>query len=212
MQQLFTILLVMHIIGGATSIIFGSYILFTKKGTKRHRLIGNIYFYAMLTGAIVAMPMSYIHPNYFLFIIAVFTAYMLLTGKRYLAKKSVADIATTDWLLTVVMLIFAVALIILGVYHLLKPRIFGVVFLSFGAISLLFVYKDYKNYSGKAAVKNFGLVTHLQRMMGSYIASVTAFLVVNNRILPPTIVWLLPTVVIVPLIVKWSKKYTVKWQ
>lgn len=210
MQQLFTILLVLHIIGGATSILLGSYILFTKKGTKRHRLIGNIYFYAMLTGAIVAMPMSYIHPNFFLFIIAVFTAYMLLTGKRYLTKKSMADITMTDWILTLVMLIFAIALIILGVYHLLHPRIFGIVFLSFGTISLLFVYKDYKNYSGKAAVKNFGLVTHLQRMMGSYIASVTAFLVVNNRILPPTVAWLLPTVIIVPLIVKWSKKYTVK--
>jgi hypothetical protein len=44
-------------------------------------------------------------------------------------------------------------------------------------------------------------------MLGSYIASVTAFLVVNNTILPPMIAWLLPTAAVTPLIVTWSRKH-----
>jgi len=51
------------------------------------------------------------------------------------------------------------------------------------------------------------LVTHLQRMIGAYIASLTAFLVVNNTILPGVIAWLLPSVLLVPFIMAWSKKY-----
>jgi hypothetical protein len=43
-------------------------------------------------------------------------------------------------------------------------------------------------------------------MCGAYIASLTAFLVVNVKILPSLIVWLLPTMVITPLIFIWSKK------
>jgi len=46
-------------------------------------------------------------------------------------------------------------------------------------------------------------------MMGSYIAAVTAFLLVNNEILPPVSVWLLPTVVIAPLITIWTRRYKV---
>ncbi|MEJ7684882.1 MAG: hypothetical protein WKG06_44950 [Segetibacter sp.] len=46
-------------------------------------------------------------------------------------------------------------------------------------------------------------------MTGSYVASATAFLVVNNKILPNIIAWLLPTIIIVPLIVSWTRKYKV---
>jgi hypothetical protein len=47
-------------------------------------------------------------------------------------------------------------------------------------------------------------------MTGSYIASSTAFLVVNNTILPGIIAWLIPTVLLVPLIIMWSRKNEIK--
>jgi type IV secretory pathway component VirB8 len=47
-------------------------------------------------------------------------------------------------------------------------------------------------------------------MIGAYIASITAFLVVNNTILPGVVAWLLPTAVLVPVLIKWSRKYAVK--
>ena len=208
-MDIFNILLAIHIVGGGTSLLLGLYILIAKKGTKRHKKIGIIYYTAMVTAAFVAMPMCYLHPNYFLFIISVFTAYMLLTGKRYLTHKTLNSITKYDWSLTVIMALFGSTFIVFGLLNFFNGKTFGIVFLVFGLISLLFVRQDWINFKGKSTIRNFFLTTHIQRMMGSYIASVTAFLVVNNEILPPVFVWLLPTVVIAPLITIWTRKYKV---
>ena len=54
------------------------------------------------------------------------------------------------------------------------------------------------------------MLAHLQRMTGSYIAACTAFLVVNlDKVkipIPPVIAWLLPTMILTPLIIKWSRE------
>lgn len=209
-MDIFKILLITHIACGGASLILGLIQLIIKKGDKRHKLIGNIYFFVMLTAALVALPMSYLHPNYFLFIIGVFTSYMLLTGKRYLKKKTNSEIRFIDWALTFLMLFFGIAFFGFGVYNIVEANYFGIVLLVFGSISILFVIQDFKNFKGKSKIKNYGLTTHLQRMIGSYIASATAFLVVNNKILPDVFVWLLPTILIVPLIIKWTRKYKVE--
>lgn len=209
-MTLFNTLLYIHIAGGGISLLIGFIILCLKKGDKRHIFIGNIYFYALLTASVFAIPMSYLHSNYFLFIISVFTIYMLLTGKRYLQKKSNVNVTKTDWILTVLMAIFGTAFIGFGILHIIKSNLFGVVFIVFGSISYLFVYQDKNNFIGQSTIKNYFLITHLQRFIGSYIASATAFLVVNNKILPGVIAWLLPTILIVPLIIKWTRKYKIK--
>jgi hypothetical protein len=105
------------------------------------------------------------------------------------------------------MLVLAMAFIGFGGYHMIRGDSFGLVFLVFGSVSLLFVYHDWTNFTGRSKISNYYLTTHLQRMLGSYIASVTAFLVVNNTILPPMIAWLLPTAAVTPLIVTWSRKH-----
>jgi uncharacterized membrane protein len=208
-MTLFKILLCIHIISGGISLLLGFIILCLKKGNKRHKLLGNFYFYALLTASFFAIPMSYLHPNYFLFIISVFTIYMLLTGKRYLQKKVLSNVTTTDWILTILIAIFGTIFIGLGILHIIKSNVFGIVFIVFGLICYLFVYQDYTIFTGKSTIKNFYLITHLQRFIGSYIGSTTAFLVVNNKVLPSYIAWLLPTIVIVPLIIKWSKKHKI---
>lgn len=206
----FKYLLYVHIFSGSISLILGLIVMITKKGTKNHKLIGKIYYYSMLLAALVSFPMSYLHSDYFLFIVGVFTTYMLLTGKRYLVIKKISDIKAVDWILTITMLIFGIAFIAFGIYKIINHNSFGTVLLVFGAISCLFVWRDKRNFEGLSKYKNFGLVTHIQRMVASYIATVTAFLVVNNRILPDVVAWLLPTALLVPLLVKWVIKYKVK--
>ena len=208
-MDIFKTLLLIHIGTGGLSLLLGAFILLLRKGGKKHRLLGNIYFFSMLTASLVALPMSYLHPNYFLFIIGVFTSYMHISGKRYQAKKTLQDVTAVDWLLTIIMLLFGLLFIAFGAFNIYKGNYFGIVFLVFGSIGLLFVYQDKTNFTGKSIIKNFGLVTHLQRMIGSYIASATAFIVVNNKLLPGIVAWLLPTVVMVPLIVRWTRKYKV---
>ncbi len=206
-MNIFDLLLATHIFGGGLSLLLGMIILFLKKGNRPHVLLGNIYFSAMLIAALVAIPMCYLHPNYFLFVISIFTSYMLLTGRRSLGKTTLDKVNPIDWALTGTMLIFGFAFITLGISATISVNYFGVVLVVFGGISLVFVYQDYINFTGKSKFKNFWLTAHIQRMIGSYVASITAFLVVNNTVLPTVLVWLLPTVLLVPLIIKWTRKF-----
>ncbi len=134
---------------------------------------------------------------------------MLLTGVRYLDKKKTTDVSFVDWTLTVVILLFGLSFLGFGVSNLLSGNYFGLVFITFGSFGFLFSLQDYNNFTGKSKIKNFFLTTHLQRMSGSYIASTTAFLVVNNTFFPSVIAWLLPTMIITPLIVVWTRRYKV---
>jgi hypothetical protein len=107
------------------------------------------------------------------------------------------------------MLLFGIGFVLFGGYLVLYKNYFGTVLLVFGVISILMVLQDFKNYQGKIEIKNFWLLVHIQRMIGAYIAATTAFLVVNNTVLPGVVAWLLPTVILVPLIFKWTRKYKI---
>ena len=206
-MSLFQVLLITHIATGTLSLVLGLYLVIAKKGTPIHKRTGKIYFFSMLFVSIVALPMSYLHPNYFLFLISIFTIYMLLTGIRYLDKKSTPDVKPLDWAYTIIISLFAVLFITFGISSIVKSNLFGIVFIVFGCIGLLFSYQDRQNFKGHAKIKNYFLTTHLQRMTGSYVAATTAFLVVNNKILPSVVAWLLPTIIMAPLIIKWTRKY-----
>jgi uncharacterized membrane protein len=207
-MNIFKILLYLHIICGGLSLIVGLVVMILKKGDKNHKQIGSVFFYSMLTAALVSIPMSFLHPNYFLFIVGVWTTYMLITGKRYLSIKQIADVKKIDWVITIVMSLFGAVLSAIGVYLLIKGGSFGLVLFAFGGIAMLMTYSDYNAYSGKSKYKNFNITNHIQRMVGSYIASVTAFLVVNNHhVFPDVLAWLLPGTILAPLIAKWSKEW-----
>ena len=209
----FKIFLWIHIVAGGTGLLSGTINIIRKKGDKYHRLAGQFFFYGMIAAAISALVLSILHPNYFLFIVGVFTFYMVSTGKRYLFLKETAEgqrVQLIDWLLTIMMIVFGIVFILFGTWHLIKQQSFGTVFIIFGSIGLTMAITDIKNYTGKSEYRNTWLLVHLQRMTGAYIASFTAFLVVNNTYLPGIIAWLLPTLLITPLIFKWSKQYAVK--
>jgi len=52
---------------------------------------------------------------------------------------------------------------------------------------------------------------HISGMAGAYIATFTAFLVVNNEFLPELVAWFGPTVIGSPLIFLWVRKYRKKF-
>ncbi|MBN9296284.1 MAG: DUF2306 domain-containing protein [Filimonas sp.] len=213
MGYIFKVLLVLHIIGGSIGLIAGTISIVRKKGDKLHGSIGKLFLTGMLATGFSSLVLAIIHPNYFLFIVGIFTIYMSATGQRYLRLKRLQEcqkILAIDYVLTYGMLVAALAFIGFGIYLVIKSQQFGAVFLVFGVLSLRMVRKDIHNYRCKDGEKNYWLIAHLQRMMGAYAASATAFVVVNNTgILPGVITWLLPTAIILPLIVKWTKKYKV---
>ena len=205
-----------HITGGSIGLLAGTINIIRYKGDRIHRLSGMFFFYGMITAGIFALALSIFKTNYFLFIVGVFTLYMVSTGYRYLKLKRL-DYQTQkpkaiDWILTITMGIFGIAFIVMGIMNLTDHNNFGIVFLVFGLIGLRMVMQDVTNYQGKSKYMNTWKVTHIIRMIGAYIASVTAFLVVN---VPPTmfsktfsfVPWLLPTVIFTPLIFKWTREF-----
>ena len=149
--------------------------------------------------------------------VGIFTVYMVGTGHRYIYLKLIGKNQKPqllDWMLTLSMAISGIVLIGLGIYFVFNSNYFGTVFIVFGALGLRFVKDDLKNYKGQSRFKNYWLLAHIARMTGGYIASLTAFLVVNSKYspvqLPSVFVWLLPSLILVPFIVKWSRKFAVK--
>ncbi|MBK9105236.1 MAG: hypothetical protein IPL92_11890 [Saprospiraceae bacterium] len=214
MDQLFTAILILHIVSGGTGLITGTINLIRRKGDKLHNQIGLVFTYAMISAGASAIVLSMMHPNYFLFIVGVFTLYMVSTGYRYIRLRLEGidnGPKTLDWVLTGSMGIAGICFILFGGWQLYMKSNFGTVLLVFGAIGILMVRSDLNNYKGQAAERNYWLLAHLQRMTGAYIASLTAFLVVNMDRLPSFIpgilFWLLPTAVLTPMIIFWSRKY-----
>lgn len=212
MQQLFYILLVIHIISATIGLISGTLQMFRKKGDIVHKRVGRYFFFGMLVAGISGILMTFIHENLFLLIIGVFTIYMFSTGQRFLSLKLISlktPAQKIDWILSITMLIFGFGFIIYGLFFLVNSNSFGSVLIIFGIISTIMSLQDFKIYKGKSKIKNIWLLIHIQRMIGAYIAAVTAFLVVNNTYLPSILAWLLPSVVIVPFIILWSRKYKI---
>jgi uncharacterized membrane protein len=209
--MLFKIILVLHIIAGSIGLILGTYVLIRKKGDKVHKQLGKIFSIAMVATGFSAFALSYINTNVFLFIVGVFTIYLTISGNRMLYLKNILKgqkPQIIDYSITVLMLIASITFLYLGILNVVKGNYFGLVLILFGAISLGLCYKDYLIYSNKNKDKLFWLKNHIGRMAGSYIAALTAFIVVNNTFVPPVLAWSLPGIIGTIFITRTIKKFT----
>lgn len=205
MENIFTPLLIVHILSGGISLVCGTAVLVSKKGYDLHRRLGKVYFYALMIACLVALPMCYLHPNLFLATISSISLYMLLSGMRYIQIKDVSGFRSADRIVIGSMAVVSTTFAVWGFLLLIQQKYFGLVLLVLGLVTLNFVRQDLLCLRGVNKYSNFGLVRHLQRLCGSYISSVTAFVVVNNTFLPGVVAWLLPAAVISPLIFRWSR-------
>jgi len=174
----FKVLLFIHIIAGSLGLFTGTINIIRKKGDKQHRFIGKFFFLGMIINAVAGFIMAIMHANLFLLIIAVFSFYMTATGQRILHLKRIdkgQEPKRVDWALTVMMILFATGFILYGLYLLAMDSNFGLVLLVFGFISVLMTRKDIMVYRGNIQFRNYWLLIHIQRMIGAYIASLTAF-------------------------------------
>ncbi len=217
MDILFTLFLILHILGGLTGLLAGSVNLLMKKGGLLHKKIGKLFVWGMLIAGGSSLILSLLHPNYFLFMVGIFTIYMVVTGSRYLYLKLIGKgrkATWFDWSLSLTMGLVDLFLLGLGIIYIINAISFGLVFLVFGIFGLLFVREDINNFREKSRYKNYWLLAHISRMVGGYIASLTAFLVVNAKYIPfefPLFLfWIFPSMLLVPFIMKWSRKYGVK--
>jgi uncharacterized membrane protein len=181
---MYTLFLTIHIFSGGLSLLLGTWNLLQKKGNVSHKKVGLVFVWGMLITGFSAFILAILKPNVFLFIIGIFTVYLVGTGQRYIHLKKLKKGQVPkwiDWLLTISMMVIGIGFVFWGIYMMINGDSMGMALITFGLIGLLSVRKDFQNYRGKARKKMYWLAAHIARITGAYIASVTAFLVVNQK-------------------------------
>ena len=158
-----------------------------------------------------AVVMSLIRSGLFFLLVALFSFYLAFTGYRVLYRKTPQQgPGKADWTAVSVMLLGSLGLIVYGVYLMLTSS-FGAVAIVFGVIGLLFGISDTRDFLHHPADKMAWWYSHMTRMLAAYIATVTAFSVVNFQFLPPLARWLWATVAGTIGIVIWTRYYRKKF-
>lgn len=200
--------LFIHIASGMIALLTGLLAMLFKKGGKNHRLSGKIYFWCMMVVAVTALLMSISKDIIFLTLIAVFSFYLSFSGYRaaYLKNDRVAWI---DWAMLLILALNGLYMTASGGYALFRGNIgLNPVLVVFGLTCLAFTASDIDRFRRRrTAIKTAWLFDHMSRMLGSYIATFTAFLVVNVQMNPAWLPWLLPTVIGTPMISVWIAYY-----
>ncbi len=164
--------------------------------------------------ALTAVLLSLYRPNLFLLLLAVFSFYQAFSGYRILSRKHPhhGHLATPlDWTAAALTLIGSAALVVYGITRWSAGSTFFVVPVIFGALGTTLAGQDMHRFLRPPTTKNAWWFAHMGRMLGAYIATVSAFSVVNFAFLPPLIRWLWPTAIGVPGIFIWISYYRRKF-
>ncbi|MBL7923235.1 MAG: hypothetical protein JNL88_03465 [Bacteroidia bacterium] len=200
----------LHILSGSAALLAGPLAMLKQDGGRFHRRSGLVYFWSMLVIFITSMVLSLARENWFLFMVGLFSCYLVVTGYRALSLKMLhrgQKAERFDWVLLFLSSLATLGLFTSGAWFFLKEQnSFGIVPLVFGIVMGSGVRKDYRRFTVPPTEKNHWLIRHITSMMGGYIATVTAFLVQNVSTRPAFVAWLLPTLVITPLIVLTVRK------
>jgi hypothetical protein len=207
--------LIIHVVAGSLSLLFGLLAILLKTKTPIHKKVGKVYFWCMTVIFITGCYLSIFSGNLFLFYISIFSYYLTISAYRALRYKKAIPVKKIDWLIDIISGLTFIGLIIFSILIFIKnnDKAIGIIPLVFGTIGLLSVLRSmyrYKRGMGKVPLE--WLKLHIGNMIGSYIAAITAFLVNQSQYFPvhPTILWLGPTFALVPLIVIEIRKVKAK--
>jgi len=203
MEAFVKVVLILHIVAGSVALICGSLSMIARKGKSVHKKSGIIFFCAMVIVAASAIFLSVVKQSWFLFCVGIFVFYQTYSGLRAIRNK---DLRHNFLDVLIILMAFAngIAMLISG----------EIVLMVFGGITFLLMFTELKvfiaNRKNEPLPKLSWLTKHIGMMVGSYIGTFTAFLVVNIQFQPGWVIWLAPTVVFVPLMQYWTWKFTKK--
>lgn len=202
--------LVIHIAAGFTALLSGLMIFILKKGNQQHKQVGRIFFYVMLLVILSAITIAILKQNLFLILIALFSLFMNYSGYRSIQNKSLKP-KYLDW----TVLLIGTINTFLMIYSL------NIILMVFGGISVVLVVGEFRTFiktsKGIPIPKMAWLKRHIGMMMGTYLATITAFIVTAGprsswyeMIQPQWLPWVLPTIILTPMISYYTRKYVKK--
>jgi len=199
------ILLLAHISGGTLALICALMAISSKKGSAFHRKVGRLYALGMAVIGVTAIPMAVMGSNAFLFLIALFSSYLVFAGWRF-ARNQSGRPSKLDWLGVVVMLLTAIIMYVGAVMIASEGNDQWITLTAFATIAAALGLVDMKSHFSRRTIGKKRIARHLTNMLAGTIATITATLVVNVSTDPVWIAWLSPTVLITPVIVYWNRR------
>ena len=212
MEKFFTIAIIIHVLAGIGALIFGALAIILKRNTVKHKRVGRFYFYCMSVIFVTGVFLSVFKGLLFLFFIAIFTYYATIIAYRALRLKNLHNgqkPAKIDWIVEIIAALTFVGLVIFAIYYYMKYQSSeAIVPLTFGILGIIGVINNIKRLLYKPTETMYWLRTHIGNMLGSYIGAITAFVVNQSDHIPlnPIVLWLGPTVILVPIIMVELKK------
>ncbi len=211
MEQTIKTLIYIHAFFGGIGLITGMISVIVKKGGIIHKKAGKLFAYSMIISSLISLFVAKMpnHESTFLFLIGVYTIYLVLAGNRALTFKDKSKInpTLTDKAISGTMLLMSLTMITIGIVAFIRQTENGILYVFFGGVGLMNTLKDFYDFQTKAFTekKNAWLISHLGGMVGAFIASITAFLVAGLNI-GTVIVWITPTILGTIYIMWWGKK------
>ncbi len=198
-----SIILYIHIAAGSLALLTALIALVTRKGGNAHVLTGRVYAVAMTVVFLTSLPLAILGVNIFLFLIAIFSFYLVFAGWRF-ARNRRGQPHPVDWVAVITMSLAGIGMWGYGIVLLQASDSQWVTLGIFGGIALFLSLTDGRTYWRQQATGRIRIARHLTNMMAGTIATVTAVLVTNVVTRPEWLVWILPTLVLTPLIVWWN--------
>ncbi|MFB9107458.1 hypothetical protein [Flavobacterium gyeonganense] len=207
MEPAIKILIYIHAFFGGIGLITGIGNVAVKKGGKLHKRMGKLFSIGMLTSSIISLIICWIpnHQNIFLFLIGLFTIYLVISGNRILNFKHKLKANLADKVISGNMLLFSVIMILLGIYCQLNTITNGMLFIFFGGFGFYMSYKDFIFFKKLPETNKSWLAKHIGKMTGALIASITAYIVAGLGI-GSAIAWITPTIFGIFYIIYWNRK------
>jgi uncharacterized membrane protein len=188
---MFSVILLVHVAAGTVALITGPVPMLARKGGWTHRRFGTVFAAAMLTVSVAGFVMAILRWKELLLVIAVSTFFLTYNGVRAIRLRRGAPVLAVDHLVCLLAAGFSAWLLWQGLIEVDVTSLF----LGVGGL-----YLAVRHDSRLRAPRVDWLATHLAMMGGAYIATVSAFLVVNLTELPKPLVFIGPTVLGAPLV------------
>ena len=208
MENTIQILIYIHAAFGGIALFAGFISMLAKKGNSIHKKSGLLFYYSMIISGAIAMFVALLpnHESPFLFAVGSFSLYFVITGNRALSFKRKNVNLKIDKLISIIMLISGFLMILLPIILTKKANIILIVF---AVIGIFFSIRDLKLFKNPKQLRKNWLKLHLGKMIGGYIAAVTAFVVVNN-FFPSFYGWFIPGIIGGFVITYWMRKVSRK--
>ena len=199
------LLLVIHVAAGSVALAAALVALATAKGGTGHVRAGRVYAVAMALVSVTALPLALLVSNVLLALIGVFSFYLVFAGWRFARNRSGRP-QPMDWAAVAVMGLTGLGMWGYGVVVFLRDSSQWVTMALFGTIALSLAVADARFHGARGGPGKRRIARHLTNMLGGTIATITAVVVVNVDTRPEWLAWILPTMVITPLIIWWNRR------